>query len=137
MNRIINDTFNNNFLIFFKKLYKKILIWIYIFIPFISSFIPSIVFADDNPFPHIDIGDGDVVQAIGEHMQTTLKYALVGGGGILICVTIAVLIHRLRDDSKDKDHTNLVSTFILSALTVTFGFILIAVGWKAFSTDIQ
>jgi hypothetical protein len=136
----MKNVFNEKISIFLEKLRKKTSIWISMFIFFIQSilfFIPSIGFADDNPFPHIDIGDGDVVQAIGSHIQTTLKYALVGGGGILICVTIAVLIHRLRDDSKDKDHTNLVSTFILSALTVTFGFILIAVGWKAFSTDIQ
>lgn len=95
------------------------------------------VFADDNPFPNVDIGSGDVVQATGSKMETALKYGLIGGGGLLILICLGVIIHRIRDDSREKDHGNLVMTYILLALGLTIGFVLIAIGWKAFSTPVQ
>lgn len=94
--------------------------------------------AGNNPFPDIDIGTkGDVVQATGTKMELALKYGLVGGGGLLILICLAVIIHRIRDDSRDRDHGNLVMTYILLALGLTIGFVLIALGWKAFSTQVQ
>jgi hypothetical protein len=105
---------------------------------FMSLLGTGTVFADDNPFPDINIGGGgDVVQATGSRMETALKYGLVGGGGLLILICLGVIIHRIRDDSREKDHGNLVMTYILLALGLTIGFILIALGWKAFSTPIQ
>lgn len=90
----------------------------------------------DNPFPDMDVS-GDVISTGGTYLEKTLKYALIGGGGLLILISLAVLVNRLRDDSKDKDHGNLITTFILVALGVTFGFVLIATGWKAFNTTIS
>ncbi len=99
--------------------------------------INGMAFADNNPFPNIDIGSGDVVQAAGSRLETTLKYATLGVGGLLVIGSIGVLIQRLREDSQNKDHGNMVTTFIFVALGLTFGFILIAIGWKAFSAQIQ
>ena len=90
----------------------------------------------DNPFPSLTT-TGDVVQTAGKHMEIALKYALIGGGGLLIIICLAVIIHRLREDSHEKDHGNLVMTFILLALGLTLGFILIGVGWTAFSSNPQ
>ncbi len=70
-------------------------------------------------------------------METALKYGLVGGGGLLILICLGVIIHRLRDDSREKDHGNLVMTYILLALGLTIGFVMISVGWKAFSAPVQ
>jgi hypothetical protein len=94
--------------------------------------------ANTNPFPDIAIGSGgDVVQETGTRMETALKYGLIGGGGLLILICLGVIIHRLRDDSREKDHGNLVMSYILLALGLTIGFVLIAVGWKAFSAPVQ
>lgn len=89
-----------------------------------------------NPFPVITT-TGDVVQTAGSRMEIALKYALIGGGGLLIIICLAVIIHRLREDSREKDHGNLVMTFILLALGLTLGFALIGVGWTAFSANLQ
>jgi hypothetical protein len=99
--------------------------------------IPSPLLADDDPFPGITITGGDVVQAAGSHMETALKYSLIGGGGILIIVCILILINRMREDSREKEHGNLIMTFILLALGITFGFILIGIGWTAFSATVS
>lgn len=100
--------------------------------------IPKLSLADSSdPFPSIDTGTGDVVTTAGTHMETALKYTLIGGGGILIIICLAVIVHRLREDNKEKDHGNLIMTFILLALGLTLGFILIGIGWTAFSTQIQ
>lgn len=40
----------------------------------------------DNPFPTLDVQGGDVVKAVGTHMETSMKYALIGGGIILIAI---------------------------------------------------
>lgn len=92
--------------------------------------------ADSNPFPSLTT-TGDVIQTAGSHMEIALKYSLIGGGGLLIIICLAVIIHRLREDSREKDHGNLVMTFILLALGLTLGFILIGVGWTAFSANPQ
>lgn len=119
-----------------KKFLKKVKI---LFVYLLSNLlILPYVFADgDNPFPNIDIGGGDVISTGGTYMEKAFKYTLIGVGGLLIVIGIAVLVHRLRDDSRDKDHGNLVMTFILVALSITFGFVLIAIGWKAFSANIS
>jgi hypothetical protein len=103
----------------------------------VMMLLPKLSFADDDdPFPSIDTGkDGDIVKTAGSHMETALKYTLIGGGGILIIICLAVIIHRLREDNREKDHGNLVITFILLALGITLGFILIGIGWKAFSSQ--
>ena len=97
----------------------------------------GVSFADDNPFPNIDIGNGDVISTGGSYMEKAFKYTLIGVGGLLIMIGIAVIVQRLRDDSRERDHGNLVMTFILVALAITFGFVLIAIGWKAFSANIS
>ena len=56
---------------------------------------------------------------------------------MLILICIGVIIHRLREDSREKDHGNLVMMFTLLALGLTIGFVLIGIGWTAFSTTIQ
>lgn len=102
----------------------------------LTALSPQLLLADSNdPFPAIDTGTGDVVTTAGTHMETALKYSLIGGGGILIIICLAVIIHRLREDNKEKDHGNLIMTFILLALGLTLGFILIGIGWSAFSSQ--
>ena len=80
---------------------------------------------------------GDVIQETGSHMEAALKYSLIGGGGLLILICLGVIIHRLREDSREKDHGNLIMTFILLALGLTIGFVLIGVGWTAFSAQVR
>lgn len=92
--------------------------------------------ADKNPFPSISVEGGDFEKTVGTHLETALKYALVGVGGLLVLICIGVLIHRLREDSREKDHGNLIMTFIMLAMGTTIGFILIGIGWTAFSAQI-
>lgn len=107
-------------------------------VSFFSLFSKAVFADNDDPFPSINTGNtGDVIQAAGSHMEMALKYTLIGAGGILIIISLAALVHRIREDNKEKDHGNLVTTFILLALGLTFGFILISLGWTAFSTNIQ
>lgn len=96
---------------------------------------PFTAIADDDPFPSITTSSGDVVTTTGSYMETTLKYALIGAGGLLILICLAIIVHRLREDSREKDHGNLVMTFILIALGLTLGFIMIGIGWTAFSAQ--
>lgn len=92
---------------------------------------------DSNPFPRLSGNvSGDVVHTIGTHIETMLKYALVGGGGLLILMCLGVLVHRIREDNREKDHGNLIMTFVMLALGLTIGFVLIGIGWTAFSTEI-
>lgn len=92
---------------------------------------------DSNPFPSLSGNiTGDVVQTVGSHMETMLKYMLMGGGGLLIIICLGVLVHRIREDNREKDHGNLIMTFVILALGLTIGFILIGIGWTAFSTEI-
>ena len=92
--------------------------------------------ADDDPFPSLKT-TGDVITTAGTHMESALKYGLIGGGGLLIIICLAIIIHRMREDSKEKDHGNMVTTFILLALGLTLGFVLIGVGWTAFEYNPQ
>ena len=96
-------------------------------------------FADSgsNPFPNIDTGgSGDVVQTAGTHMETAMKYLTIGLGGLLMLVCLGVIVHRMREDSREKDHGNLIMTYVMCALGMTLGFVLIGIGWTAFSTSI-
>ncbi len=99
--------------------------------------VSSRAYADANPFPTIasDSG-GDVVQTAGGHMQETMKYLTIGLGGMLVLVCLGVIIHRMREDSKEKDHGNLIMTYVMCALGMTLGFVLIGIGWTAFSATI-
>lgn len=85
----------------------------------------------DDPFPNIDIKGGDVVQAAGSQMETGMKYALVGGGVLMIIVGIGVIVHRLREDSSSRESGNFVTTMIMCAVAITVGIILIAIAWAA------
>ena len=89
-----------------------------------------------NPFPSVTI-DGDVIKASGTKMQMGFKYATIGVGGFLVLIGIGVIIHRMREDAKEKEHGNFLLTFIMVALCETVGFGLIAIGWKAFNTTIS
>ena len=109
-----------------------------IFINWISLYAPfALARGDNNPFPSITVEGGNFEQTVGTHLEMALKYALIGVGGLLILICIGVLIHRLREDSREKDHGNLIMTFILLAIGITIGFILIGIGWTAFSAQIQ
>lgn len=87
--------------------------------------------SDADPFPNIDVGNGDVVATIGSHMETSMKYAMVGGGVIMLLVGIGVIMHRLREDSANRDTGSFLTTLIISGLAITVGIILIAIGWSA------
>lgn len=91
----------------------------------------AIARSSDNPFPSIDIEDGNVINAVGSQMERSMKYALIGGGIIMILVGIGVIIHRLREDSTNRDSGSFLTTLIISGLAITVGFILIAIGWTA------
>jgi len=87
----------------------------------------------DDPFPSINVTDGDVVKAVGTKMETSMKYAMIGGGIIMMLVGIGVIMHRLREDSTNKDTGSFLTTLITSGLAITVGIILIAIGWGAAS----
>lgn len=89
--------------------------------------------AGDDPFPKIDINGGDVVQAVGSHMETSMKYAMIGGGVIMMLVGIGVIMHRLREDSANKETGSFLTTLVITGLAITVGIILIAIGWNATS----
>lgn len=90
---------------------------------------------NENPFPSVTV-DGDIIKASGTKLQMGLKYATIGTGGILVLAGIGVILHRMREDAREKDHGNFLVTFIMVALCETVGFALIAIGWKAFNTSI-
>jgi len=119
----------------FKKFYTCLKHYYWKIITGLTISLP--VYADDDPFPSISTNSGDIVQTAGTHMETAMKYTTIAVGGMLILICIGVIIHRLREDSREKDHGNLVMTFILLALGLTIGFVLIGIGWTAFSTNIQ
>ncbi len=107
----------------------------YTLMGFIIMLIQGNAFAggNNNPFPKININGGDVVQAVGSHMEVSMKYALIGGGVIMMLVGIGVIMHRLREDSANKETGSFLTTLILAGLTITVGIILIAIGWSAAS----
>lgn len=107
----------------------------YLFIGSLLLFISNIALAagDDDPFPKIDVEGGDVVKAVGSHMETGMKYALIGGGIIMLLVGIGVIMHRLREDSTNKDTGSFLTTLVIAGLAITVGIILIAIGWSAAS----
>ena len=43
----------------------------------------------------------------------------------------------MREDSREKEHGNLLMTFVFIGLGCTIGFLLIAIGWKAFNAQIK
>lgn len=100
---------------------------------FILLMISNVTYAasGDDPFPSIDVQGGDVVQAVGSHMETSMKYAMIGGGVIMMLVGIGVIMHRLREDSQNKDTGSFLTTLIIAGLAITVGIILIAIGWSA------
>ena len=101
------------------------------FIAFLMLILSGSAFADDNPFPNIDIQGGDVVQAVGSNMETDMKYAMIGGGTIMMLVGIGVIMHRLREDSTNRETGSFLTTLIIAGLAITVGMILITIGWAA------
>lgn len=87
----------------------------------------------DDPFPKVDVGNGDVVKVVGTHMETSMKYAMIGGGIIMMLVGIGVIMHRLREDSATKETGSFLTTLIIAGLSITIGIVLIAIGWGAAS----
>jgi len=98
-------------------------------------FFSRFMYADggDNPFPKIDVSGGDVVTAVGTKMEASMKYALIGGGIIMLLAGIGVIMHRLREDSTNKDTGSFLTTLVIAGLAITVGIILIAIGWTAAS----
>ena len=93
--------------------------------------------SNDDPFPRIDIQGGDIVKAVGSHMETSMKYSMIGGGIIMMLVGIGVIMHRLREDSANKDTGSFLTTLVISGLAITVGIILIAIGWTAASYQVS
>ena len=90
-----------------------------------------------SPFPSIDIGSGDVVNAVGGRMQTSMQYALIGGGAVMVLAGLGVIIHRLREDSNNRDSGNFLTTLVIAGLAVTIGLVLITIGWNAASFKVS
>ncbi len=100
------------------------------------TFISNAVFATDpgdDPFPKVDVGNGDVVKVVGTHMETSMKYAMIGGGIIMMLVGIGVIMHRLREDSTTKETGSFLTTLIIAGFSITISIVLIAIGWGAAS----
>ncbi len=99
----------------------------------ITLFISGNVLADNssNPFPSIDVQNGDVVKAVGTHMEDSMRYSMVGAGIIMLLVGIGVIMHRLREDSSNKDTSSFITTLVIAGLAITVGIILISIGWSA------
>lgn len=92
---------------------------------------PALASNGDSPFPSIDIQDGDVVKAVGSQMQTGMKYALIGGGVLMILAGIGVIVHRLREDTSNKESGNFLVTLVIAGIAITIGIILLVIGWTA------
>ena len=60
-----------------------------------------------------------------------MKYSMIGGGIIMMLVGIGVIMHRLREDSANKDTGSFLTTLVIAGLAITVGIILIAIGWNA------
>ena len=105
----------------------------YAALSFLMLFLSGAAFADTDPFPKIDVGNGDVVNAVGTRMETSMKYAMIGGGVIMMLVGIGVIMHRLREDSATKETGSFLTTLVVAGLSITVGIILIAIGWAAAS----
>lgn len=118
-----------------KKLISRLIKILKHMVPLCLSLYSTLVFAGNNndPFPAIDIQGGDVVQAVGRQMETGMKYAMIGGGVIMMLVGIGVIMHRLREDSTNKETGSFLVTLVISGVAVTVGIILIAIGWAAAS----
>jgi len=106
---------------------------------FLGLFLDSLTSAafagsnNGNPFPTIDVQGGDVVKAVGSHMETSMKYAMIGGGIIMMLVGMGVIMHRLREDSSNRETGSFLTTLVIAGLAITVGIILIAIGWSAAS----
>lgn len=121
----------------FENLKNKFYDFYYLVASFLFFMSMSVFANDDDPFPKIDIQGGDVVQAVGAHMETSMKYSMIGGGIIMMLVGMGVIMHRLREDSTNKDTGSFLTTLIISGLAITVGIILIAIGWGAASYQIS
>lgn len=119
-----------------KKIITPIQKYYHVAITFLLLLANRSVFADDDPFPTINTS-GDITHTIGSNMETAFKYILIGTGGLLIIICITVLIHRLREDHRDREFGSLIMTFIFLAVGALVGFLLIGIGWTAFNTQIQ
>lgn len=118
-----------------KKLNTKLSHWYFLFL---SIFLNGVSYASDqDPFPAIDTGGKDILHATGGFMDTMLKYITIGLGGLLIVIAIGVLYSRLREDSKDREHGNMVMTMIIVAVVAVVGFVLIGIGWSAFNVNVS
>lgn len=120
-----------------KTIYQLIQSRYYKFSVLLFLFISGQVWADSDPFPHIDISGGDIVAATGKKMETSMKYAMIGGGVIMILAGIGVIMNRLREDSVNKDTGSFLTTLITAGLAITIGIILLAIGWTAANTQIS
>lgn len=89
-----------------------------------------------NPFPTVDLGGGNVVAGAGKMMQSSIQYTLLAVGGFLVLIGIGVLIQRLREDSKEKEHGNMLMTIVIVALCITIGLSLIGIAWTAMNAQI-
>lgn len=96
----------------------------------------SVLAENRNPFPTVDIGGGNVVAGAGKMMQSSIQYTLLAVGGFLVLIGIAVLIQRLREDSKEKEHGNMLMTIVIVALCITIGLALISIAWTAMNAHI-
>lgn len=103
----------------------------------LMGLLPALALAENkNPFPSLDIGGGNVIAGAGKMMQSSIQYTLLGVGGFLVLVGIAVLIHRLREDSREKEHSNILMTIVIVALCITIGLSLVGMAWTAMNAQI-
>lgn len=93
--------------------------------------------SSSSPFPTLSVNDGDVVKEVGGRMEMGLKYALIGGGIVMILVGVGVISHRLREDSTNKESGNFIVTLVMAGIAITVGIILLTMGWKAASFSVQ
>jgi len=95
-------------------------------------------FADSgSPFPTITTSDGDIVKAVGGHMEVGMKYALIGGGIIMLLVGVGVIAHRLREDTTNREGGNFLVTLVMAGIAITAGVILLSIGWTAASYNVS
>ena len=51
----------------------------------------------------------------------------------MMLVGIGVIMHRLREDSANRETGSFLTTLIIAGLAITVGMILITIGWAAAS----
>ena len=84
--------------------------------------------ADQDPWQTdtSSIQNGDVIGGLGKTAEKFLKWGAVILGALLMLMGIVIIINRLQQDAKTKEHSNFLLQMVLVGGAITAGLLLIA-----------